>query len=631
MSLKILSLNVRGLRNKVKRRAVFNYARQRADVICLQETHSVQNDELQWKLEWGGDILYSHGDSNSKGVCILLGSNLKYEKVSADTDGRVVICNINDMEQKLVICNIYAPNKDTPSFFVSTIEKAVESEGNIIIVGDFNLTLNTKLDRKGKLCNNDKSMEVLNQAINDLMFQDIWRARNEGVIRWTSQRKKPVHTASRINYGLVSAGLAQYVQSVFYVPGLMSDHSAFFMSICFKEEQRGVGYWKFNNSHLLKPELVDHMNEKLESIVKETQHMDAQDRLEYVKFIAANTAQNWSINYSKDKKLIISQLYENINELEESLSMTYQEQKYNLLQNSKADLNELESEKARGVIFRTKARWTVEAEHNTKYFFGLEKLKYKAKCASTIITDDGRKITNFNEILKEQHQYYQELYKKDLDVTFQLVNDTDIRISEEQRVEIDRPITKEEMGLALKQMSNGKCPGIDGLSVDFYKFFYKQISDILYEALVAGIEREQLHRSALTGVINLIPKGNSHTRKLKSLRPITLLNVDYKVLEKILANRIKSVLEYIINMDQKGFMVNCRISVNIRKVFDIIMHASEEELEGIVMSVDFLKCFDRISFDAVFGSLEFFGFGNNFINMIKVSYNNFTAVVQNSG
>ena len=75
MSLSILSLNVRGLRNNLKRRAIFNFCRDRANVICLQETHSTEKDELQWALEWGGPIYFSHGNSDSKGVCILIDRN----------------------------------------------------------------------------------------------------------------------------------------------------------------------------------------------------------------------------------------------------------------------------------------------------------------------------------------------------------------------------------------------------------------------------------------------------------------------------------------------------------------------------------------------------------------------------
>ena len=58
MSIRIISLNVRGLQNANKRHALFNYARKRADVICFQETHSTPDDEKWWKIEWGNKIFF---------------------------------------------------------------------------------------------------------------------------------------------------------------------------------------------------------------------------------------------------------------------------------------------------------------------------------------------------------------------------------------------------------------------------------------------------------------------------------------------------------------------------------------------------------------------------------------------
>ena len=71
MVLKLISLNTREIRDKAKRRTIFNYCRNRADICCLQETHSIKHDEVGWELEWNGPILISHGTNVSKGVCIL--------------------------------------------------------------------------------------------------------------------------------------------------------------------------------------------------------------------------------------------------------------------------------------------------------------------------------------------------------------------------------------------------------------------------------------------------------------------------------------------------------------------------------------------------------------------------------
>ena len=79
-SLKLKSFNVRQLADGIKRRQMFNYLRDKqADVILLQETHSTTKMEKVWRNEWGGNIYYSHGNSNARGVCILFKPRAKYK------------------------------------------------------------------------------------------------------------------------------------------------------------------------------------------------------------------------------------------------------------------------------------------------------------------------------------------------------------------------------------------------------------------------------------------------------------------------------------------------------------------------------------------------------------------------
>ena len=88
---KVISFNVRGLRNQVKRRSIFSYLKnQKATLYCLQETFSKEDDEKIWSAEWGGQIIFSHGSEHFRGVCILLSANSGFSlnTVYADRDGR---------------------------------------------------------------------------------------------------------------------------------------------------------------------------------------------------------------------------------------------------------------------------------------------------------------------------------------------------------------------------------------------------------------------------------------------------------------------------------------------------------------------------------------------------------------
>ena len=73
---RFLSLNVRGLASDEKRRSIFEYCRKRGDIILLQETHSVKENEQIWKNEWGGPIFFAHGAHDARGVCTMIGPKL---------------------------------------------------------------------------------------------------------------------------------------------------------------------------------------------------------------------------------------------------------------------------------------------------------------------------------------------------------------------------------------------------------------------------------------------------------------------------------------------------------------------------------------------------------------------------
>ena len=273
----------------------------------------------------------------------------------------------------------------------------------------------------------------------------------------------------------------------------------------------------------------------------------------------------------------------------------------------------------------------MEAERNSAYFFSLEKNKYLAKTCTTLITDSGHIIKDPTRILDEQKLFYEKMYKKNPKIKFTTRNCTDIRLTNFQKQALDMPLEFDELVQSLRQMKNGKCPGMDGISVDFYKCFFHVIGQDLFEAIQEAIETGHLHSSALLGVINLIPKSGKDTRRLKNLRPISLLNVDFKIFEKALANRIKSVIDTLASEDQKGFLKQRRIATNIRRVLDLLKHADDEKIEAIILSIDFIKCFDLISHEAVFKTLEFFNFGSAFIDMVRITYRGCTSVVQNNG
>ena len=97
-------------------------------------------------------------------------------------------------------------------------------------------------------------------------------------------------------------------------------------------------------------------------------------------------------------------------------------------------------------------------------------------------------------------------------------------------------------------------PGSDGLTADCYKIFWKSLKMPLYDSFTQSIKQGQLSTSQRRGIIALIHKGKDTARENNNRRPITLTNVDYKILTKLLARRLQGVIKKIVHENQSGFI-----------------------------------------------------------------------------
>ena len=128
-----------------------------------------------------------------------------------------------------------------------------------------------------------------------------------------------------------------------------------------------------------------------------------------------------------------------------------------------------------------------------------------------------------------------------------------------------------------------------------------------------------------------MPKKDKDTLFLKNWRPITLLNVDYKILAKCIANRFKKHIHYLVHTDQTGFMKGRFIGENINKILSIIEHCEKNDIEAMIINIDFEKAYDSIEWSHLDRTLNFFNFGNTIRNWIKTLYFNSFSKVQNNG
>ena len=133
------------------------------------------------------------------------------------------------------------------------------------------------------------------------------------------------------------------------------------------------------------------------------------------------------------------------------------------------------------------------------------------------------------------------------------------------------------------------------------------------------------------GIISPIPKKNKDKTLLENLRPISLLNSDYKILTKSIAKRLETVLPKIINPDQTGYIKGCFIGENVRLIQDMMFHTKLEEKPGIALFLDFRKAFDTIGWNYIKTALQMFNFGPDVRNWFDVIYHQASSCVLHNG
>lgn len=162
-------------------------------------------------------------------------------------------------------------------------------------------------------------------------------------------------------------------------------------------------------------------------------------------------------------------------------------------------------------------------------------------------------------------------------------------MSKEQQDTCESEITKKELLKALKSMENDKSPGNDGLSKEFYETFWADIKTFFISSIKKSKERKELCPSQRQAVIKLIEKKGRDKRFIKNWRPISLLNVDTKLISKVLSERIKNVLPSIVSENQTAYVKNRFISEGGRLIDDLLEFCDTFKKEGFLITIDIEK------------------------------------------
>ena len=469
-NLKICSFNVQGLGDRIKRKSIFAHiGRKKCDICFLQETHIDSIDKARmWETEFGGKLFCSNDTAKAKGVAILIKNNLEFilEKCETDNEGRIVCIKAKIQGKTVVLCNVYEPNSDCPEFYHRVIKviNLMEDKEMLILGGDFNLVMNVKKDRLNPSTNNEKSLAVLQEFMDNENINDIWRIRNPDKQTFTwchGGGRKGKLSASRIDMMLISASYNDCVNNCEIKAGIHSDHSWVTLELSLEGYERGAGAWKLNTKLLYDRKYEELIKETIKYTIESMPCANPNKLWTLLKINCAKVSKEYSCNLARKSRENIDQLMELKGFLiRDQICNPENEQVSQSIAQINSELERADNARTNSIIFRSKMRWTEAGERNSKMFFSLEKDNYMAKNMKCIITDCGKHIFDQKSILTEQTKFYKSLYIKKVQIQFNLVRSgKEPYLSEEEKLSCDRDLEMGELYDAIVSLKSGKCPG----------------------------------------------------------------------------------------------------------------------------------------------------------------------------
>ncbi|CAI5956546.1 unnamed protein product [Closterium sp. NIES-65] len=246
--------------------------------------------------------------------------------------------------------------------------------------------------------------------------------------------------------------------------------------------------------------------------------------------------------------------------------------------------------------------------------------RIKARKQRTQISElkvGSSKITGSKEILKAATEYFTDLFGADgrtSSACWKPLPGRTLNAEVAQTLEADW--SEAEVQQAFKALANGKSPGKDGLPKELFEKNWDVLGGEFLKMAQNFSETASLPASIKEAVTILLHKKGDKDN-LDNYRPITLLNFTYKVLARVVANRMKPFLHRVISAEQYGFIPGRRISDAIGVVADVIEAAKRGNEDWYMLLVDFRKAFDSVSRDFLFSVLREMGFPDRFVGWVE--------------
>ena len=262
-------------------------------------------------------------------------------------------------------------------------------------------------------------------------------------------------------------------------------------------------------------------------------------------------------------------------------------------------LQKFEKKKVEGQRLRSRLKWKAVGDQCSKEFFQAHRVRSNASHITEL--KDAHNQTHTSQVAMAQicSEYYKKLYMARVapemargaqEAALYYLSD---KIPVKTKRELQAPISQEELRTALWDMCPRKAPGPDGIVLEFYKTYWPLLGAEFTSMVNASIHEGRLPLGVTQGMIVLLHKGGDR-QALTNWRPITLLNLGYKIYAKALQLRLQPVLMELISPDQSAFLPLRFILDNLLTTQEIMAWAESSNQPLIFLKLDFSKAYDMV-------------------------------------
>ena len=291
------------------------------------------------------------------------------------------------------------------------------------------------------------------------------------------------------------------------------------------------------------------------------------------------------------------------------------------IQRWRAILNKISKWRRKEEVFwaqRAKVDFLKHGDSNSKWFHARAKVRYSNNYITGLEQEDGKWTENEGEVRRIVVDYFEQLFSTTHPDRLERVLETiPVRVTDVMNDGLMRAYSEEEIHAALNSMGPTKSPGPDGFNVCFYQHYWaivgKDVTALVQSILSGGSLPPKLNHTHVV----LIPKVSKPSR-ITEFRPISLCNVIYKLLTKVISNRLKKLLPEIISPTQNAFIPGRLITDNILIGYEVFhsMYNKHTRHGSMAIKVDMAKAYDRVEWQFLRQVMLWFGFRHPWVNTV---------------